>query len=159
MFIRGHGLNDNPESNYIMLESHEFGEKIFAPLLTEDDAFNSQPSLGNIAYRLPSIHDLLQVPDDFVQTYSSFTFWVTVLPNMDHGTEELICENTNNCKIVYYQGYTPRMHYISPPTVYFESWTQLWFDPKNTFYLIDDLKDDEMMFINAKIGGILLDFE
>ena len=24
MFIRGRGLNDNPESNYIMLESHEF---------------------------------------------------------------------------------------------------------------------------------------
>lgn len=48
-----------------MFESHEFGEKIFAPLLTEDDAFNSQPSLGNIAYRTPSITDLLQIPDDF----------------------------------------------------------------------------------------------
>jgi hypothetical protein len=65
MFIRGYGLNDNPESNYIMFESYEFGEKIFAPLLTEDDAFNSQPTLGNIAYRTPSITDLLQIPDDF----------------------------------------------------------------------------------------------
>lgn len=85
-----------------MFQSHEFGEKIFAPLLTEDDAFNSQPTLGNIAYRTPSITDLLQIPDDFAQTYSSFTFWITVLPNMDHGVEELECENTNNCKIIYY---------------------------------------------------------
>ena len=110
MFIRGRGLNDNPESNYIMLESHEFQEKIFAPLLTEDDAFNSQPSLGNIAYRLPSIHDLLQVPDDFVNTYGSLTFWVTVLPNMDHGVDELECQSSNNCKINFYRGYTPMMH-------------------------------------------------
>lgn len=78
---------------------------------------------------------------------------------MDHGVEELECKSSNNCKITYYQGYTPRMHYISPPTIYYESWTQLWFDPKNTFYLIEDLQDDEMHFINAKIGGILLDFE
>lgn len=48
-----------------MFESHEFEEKIFAPLLTENDAFNSQPTLGNIAYRTPSITDLLQIPDDF----------------------------------------------------------------------------------------------
>jgi hypothetical protein len=101
IFIRGNGFNDNPESNYIMLKSYEFDEKILAPLLTEDDAFNSQPGLGNVAYRLPSLHDLLSVPDDFVMSYSSMTFWVSVLPNMDHGTEELECSNSNYCKIIY----------------------------------------------------------
>lgn len=142
-----------------MLQSHEFDEKIFAPLLTEDDAFNSQPGLGNLAYRLPSLHSLLSVPDDFIIKYSTLTFWITVLPNMDHGTEELSCSNINNCKIVYRRDYTPRMHYISPPTLYYESWTQLWFDPKWTYFLIQDLLEDEMGFINAKVGGVLLDFE
>jgi hypothetical protein len=51
------------------------------------------------------------------------------------------------------------MHYLSPPIVYFESLTDLWFDPKWTYYLIEDLLEDEMSFINAKIGGVLLDFE
>jgi hypothetical protein len=142
-----------------MFESVEFEEKIFAPLLTEDDAFNSQPGLGNLAYRLPSLHDLLSVPDDFVMTYNTMSFYVTVLPNMDHGTEELECSHLNNCRITYQRSYTPRMHYISPPTVYFESMTDLWFDPKWTYYLIEDLLEDEMSFINAKIGGVLLDFE
>jgi hypothetical protein len=61
IFIKGNGLNDNPESNWVMLEPHDNpdGIKYFSPLLTEDDAFNSQPALGNIAYRLPSLHELL----------------------------------------------------------------------------------------------------
>lgn len=35
----------------------------------------------------------------------------------------------------------------------------MWFDPKSTNSLIEDLADDEMAFINAKVGGQLLDFE
>jgi hypothetical protein len=84
-----------------MLESKEFEEKIFAPLLTEDDAFNSVPGLGQLAYRLPALHDLLSVPDDFLMTYSSLTFYVSVLPNMDHGVEELTCKSQSNCRIIF----------------------------------------------------------
>jgi|TARA_B110000285_G_C15022117_1_gene562161 hypothetical protein len=51
------------------------------------------------------------------------------------------------------------MHYISPPVVYADSWTQVWFDPKSTNSLIEDLADDEMAFINMKVGGQLIDFE
>lgn len=43
--------------------------------------------------------------------------------------------------------------------VYFESMVELWFDPKRTPNLIKDLDQDEMQFINAKLGNSLLDFE
>jgi len=35
----------------------------------------------------------------------------------------------------------------------------VWFNPKNTMTLIEDLDGDELPFINAKIGGNLIDFE
>jgi hypothetical protein len=34
-----------------------------APLLSEDDAFNSHPMLGFITYRLPSLATIMGVPD------------------------------------------------------------------------------------------------
>jgi hypothetical protein len=43
--------------------------------------------------------------------------------------------------------------------VYYGSFTEVWFDPKDVPRLITDLASDEMQFINAKIGGSLLDFE
>ena len=43
--------------------------------------------------------------------------------------------------------------------VYYESTTYVWFDPKNTVDLIQDLDSDEYPFINVKLGGSLLDFE
>lgn len=100
-----------------------------APLLNEDDAFQSAPRLGYITYRIPSLHDLLQFHDDFLAPYDSMTFTLSI--QTPTGTR-LECTNSENCKIVYFKQYTPRMHYISPPVVYFESYTQLWFDPKST---------------------------
>jgi hypothetical protein len=35
----------------------------------------------------------------------------------------------------------------------------MWFDPKSTNNLIEDLAEDEMAFINAKVGNQLIDFE
>jgi hypothetical protein len=35
----------------------------------------------------------------------------------------------------------------------------MWFDPKSTNSLIEDLAEDEMAFINAKVGNQLIDFE
>jgi hypothetical protein len=43
--------------------------------------------------------------------------------------------------------------------VYYDSYTEVWFDPKYVTQLISNLDTDEMQFINAKIGGSLLDFE
>ena len=48
---------------------------------------------------------------------------------------------------------------MMPRVMYFESYTEVWFDPKYTNELIQDLVFDEMMFINTKVGGSLLDFE
>jgi hypothetical protein len=42
-----------------------------------------------ITYRLPALHDLLQVPDGFLNSYESYTFYLTVIPNMEHGVHEL----------------------------------------------------------------------
>jgi len=54
---------------------------------------------------------------------------------------------------------TPVIYYLSPPVVYFGSETEFWFDPKSTVQLIQELKADELQFINARIGGSLVDFE
>jgi hypothetical protein len=48
---------------------------------------------------------------------------------------------------------------LSPPVVYYDSETLIYFDPKSTMSLIKDLPTDEMAFINAKVGGVLMDFE
>jgi len=86
-----------------MFESSDFEGKIFAPLLTEDDAFTSSPILGSISYRIPSVHTLLNAPDEFINNDAwSYVFWITVMPNMDHGVEELECKDRNNCKIIFY---------------------------------------------------------
>jgi hypothetical protein len=55
--------------------------------------------------------------------------------------------------------YTPHIYYISPRVTYYDSYTTVVFNPKNTMNLIKDLDTDEFPFINAKVGGNLLDFE
>ena len=130
-------------------------------MLTEDDAFNSQALLGNIAYRLPSIEKLFGMPMEQFDTFQTLTFWVEVLANHDLVEEpvRMKCKSENRCRLVYTRHYTPMLHYISPPVVYHEAYTELWFDPKSTMSLISNLASDEMPFINARIQGSLLDFE
>jgi hypothetical protein len=130
-----------------------------APLLTEDDAFNSHPFLGNIAYRLPALDELIGVPMTYLSGYQSMTFTLSVESHDELGTETLACRTTNYCKITYYRAYTPVLYYIAPPIVYYESQVDVFFDPRSTTNLISDLEQDEMHFINAKIGESLLDFE
>lgn len=121
-----------------MLRSQEFPDQTLpCPALTEDDAFASQPLLGNIAYRLPSIPHLFGMPGEMFDTYHTMTFWVEVIANHDAvEPETLTCNNENNCKVVYHRSYTPVVHYLSPPVVYHEAMTDLWFDPKSTHHLI-----------------------
>jgi len=69
------------------------------------------------------------------------------------------CETASNCEIVYRRDHTPVIQYMMPKVMYFESYTEVWFDPKYTNELIQDLEFDEKMFINTKVGGSLLDFE
>ena len=132
-----------------------------APLLTEDDAFNSNPDSGFITYRLPSLTTLMGVPEEFVHQYDSLEFVLSISTDVLGSAAELKCGNGNNCRVRYRRPYTPVIYEINPPVVYQDSETLIYFDPKSTTSLIpaSDLLSDEMAFINAKIGGALLDFE
>jgi hypothetical protein len=55
--------------------------------------------------------------------------------------------------------YTPHIFYLSPRVTYYDSYTQIIFNPKNVLTLVKDLDADEMPFINSKVGGNLIDFE
>jgi hypothetical protein len=127
--------------------------------LTEDDAFNSNPKIGTIAYRIPSVYDLLGVSEAAVSPYQSMTFTLSVRKLVGDTMEKLSCKNTAYCKIVYKKSYTPIIYYIQPSVVYNGAHVQFWFDPKSTQSLVTDLLSDELPFINAKIGGSLVDFE
>jgi hypothetical protein len=63
IFIKSSELHELPALNYIYLRSREFNNAVLmAPLLDEDDAFNSNPTLGFITYRIPSPAELFGVP-------------------------------------------------------------------------------------------------
>ena len=70
-------------------------------MLSEDDAFNSNPDAGFITYRLPSLTTLMGVPDEFVHQYSTLTFVLTVNTIMGGSQMELECYEKNNCKVKY----------------------------------------------------------
>lgn len=48
---------------------------------------------------------------------------------------------------------------MSPPVVYYESYTEVWFDPKSTMGVIQNLKSGETPFAAAEIAGSKIDFE
>jgi hypothetical protein len=92
IFIKGVGLVDNPQANFVLFRSHEFpGVTLSAPMLSEDDAFNSQPLLGNIAYRVPAVSDLFGMPKDAFDHFSSLTFWIEVMAMHDLEPAHMKC--------------------------------------------------------------------
>ena len=97
IFIKGSGFSFDRTSNRIMLESKELGKTILAPLLTEEDAFNSNPVTGKLAYRLPSMPQLIGVGQEKFDQYYEMTFWLSV--STPDGV--LTCAFRDNCKIKY----------------------------------------------------------
>jgi hypothetical protein len=88
------GLAENPQSNIVLLKSvtAEFSDAtIQAPLLTEDDAFNSHTILGSIAYRLPAIDKLFGLPMNYFDEFQTLTFEVSLIANTDLGPVEIGC--------------------------------------------------------------------
>jgi len=75
------------------------------------------------------------------------------------GTYSVACADVAKCTVKYQRQYTPVLFDLAPPVVYFDSETTLIVDPKATPSLIEDLQPDAKHFINAKIGGALMDFE
>jgi hypothetical protein len=138
IFIKGVGLSDNAQSNTVVLKSLEFGSEVVSPPLTEDDAFGSQPALGSISYRVPALDTLFGVPMNFLDKYPTMTFTVSVIANKDTGPVTLACKagTESNCALVYRKTHTPVVYYLSPPVVYLDSITEVWFDPKYTPQLI-----------------------
>lgn len=61
--------------------------------------------------------------------------------------------------VKFHKSYTPVVFHLVPPVLYYESYTEVWFNPKSTLNLIRDLKSDEMAFVNTEIDGSKLDFE
>lgn len=131
-----------------------------APLLTEDDAFNSNTANGFINYRIPSVRELLNAPPNSLDTYSTLTFELFLYIN-DGEREPYFdyCHHRHLCRIYYRRHYTPVIFELQPPVVYHGGETYVHFDPKYTQNLNEDLATDEMQFINAKIGGARMDFE
>ena len=142
-----------------MLTYTKTGTKIPCPPLTEDDAFNSNPVAGTIAYRLPSLDELFGMNYDFFDQEERMDFILTLVAAHDLEDIELACKTESYCKVNYYRAYTPTVHYISPRVIYHEAYADFWFDPKSTTNLIQGLTADEMPFINARVSKALIDFE
>jgi len=160
IFIKGDGLMENPMANTPMLWSNDLNILVPCPPLNEDDAFNSNPILGFITYKLPSLPDLLQVEPEMLDQYDDMTFEMRLFVDNDLlGPQTLKCKTINNCLIKFRKDMTPLVYELAPPVVYLGSEVFVWFDPKSTHTLITDLASDEMPFINAKIGGNIIDFE
>jgi len=109
---------------------------------------------------MPPLTKVLGIPDRELDKYLSMTFDVFLFVNHDlYDPFESKCTSASKCVMTFRRSHTPIVYEVRPPVVYFDSVTSLWFDPKNTVDLITDLPKDEMHFINAKLGGSLMDFE
>ena len=58
--------------------SEDFQKELPAPLLTEDDAFGSQPQNGFITYRIPSVATLFGMPKEMFDSYQTMKFELIV---------------------------------------------------------------------------------
>jgi hypothetical protein len=130
-------------------------------MLTEDDSFNSQPLLGNIAYRIPAANDLFGWPMEALDTQHNLHFTVSILAAHELLEEprEITCKVARNCRLRYMRSYTPTLYYLSPRVVYHSAYADLWFDPRSTPGLITGLTEERMLFINARVSRALIDFE
>jgi hypothetical protein len=75
-----------------------------APPLTADDAFGSQPLLGSITYRLPSVDVLFGMPINYFDSYQTMSFEIRVIAeDPDLGPVPLRCAEGREglCTVVY----------------------------------------------------------
>lgn len=134
--------------------------KVPAPLLTADDAFNSNPAIGHIAYRLPSPYTLFGMTPDKFDKFQVMTFVLSVqVPSEEEEPIEIKCAVEAKCTIKYVRSYSPVLYFLNPPVVYKGSRTEFWFNPKSVMNAITITDEEEMPFVNAKIGGAIVDFE
>jgi hypothetical protein len=143
-----------------MFESEDFGVTLPAPMLSLDDSFNSNPAIGTLAYRLPTMQELFGLKREDFDNFWSMKFIVSIQYTEEDGTVvKAACANAAKCTIKYSKSYTPMIYYMSPPIVYKGSETDVWFNPKNIMNLIKDLEEEELPFVNLKVGEANTDFE
>ena len=160
IFIKGAGMADNSQSNIPVLYSHQFDYDLVSLPLSEDDSFNSHASLGHIAYRLPAIDELFALPYSYLDQYDVYEFTLYLYSYDDNGIpHKLRCQNTALCYIKYARITTPKVFWTIPRVVYADADVQLFMNPMSVPNLVSGVKSDDKAFINAKIGGMNLDFE
>ena len=77
--------------------------------------------------------------EKLLDTFDVITYTVSLLAIRATEPVTLECKNSNYCTIKFYRAYTPVLHYINPPVVFFDSETEFVFDPKSTTNTISDL--------------------
>jgi hypothetical protein len=129
-------------------------------MLSEDDQFNSNPAVGTIAYRLPSLSTLFGKPMEDFDDFDTMTFDLKVInPDIEGESVTLGCAVLTNCQVVYTRHYSPTVFYVNPPVVYSGAGVDIWFNPKSIMDLIVDLPTDDIPFINFKFNNALVNFE
>lgn len=125
IFIKSPEFNENPQLNQVYFTASEFNDiEIPGRPLDEDDAFNSNPLLGFIVYRLPSPHDLFGVASTDLESYEELNFYLSVkAPDIFGEEQHLKCTSSSRCRVRYHRTYTPVVFYISPPVLFYEAYT------------------------------------
>ena len=77
------------------MHSYDLNRDFTAPMLSEDDTFNSHPMLGFLTYRLPSVSTILGVSDDKLAKYQTmkFSLWISTRDSDLNGIKILRCSN------------------------------------------------------------------
>ena len=141
IFIKSPELNENTQLNRVYFTAAEFNDVVIpGPPLTEDDNFNSNPLLGFITYRIPPPHELFGVNASNLESYQELNFYVSVqAPDVFGEMRNLACITKDKCRVRFHRSYTPVVFYISPAVIFYESYTQVFFDPKSTMSLVQNL--------------------
>ena len=104
--------------------SFDLDREVVAPLLTDDDAFNSNPMVGHIAYRLPTPGQLFQVPEDLFDNFYDMKFRIKVrVPLLVKSKTsssflDLECGQLSRCEVKYRRNFSPVLYSLNPPVVY-----------------------------------------
>jgi hypothetical protein len=85
--------------------------------------------MGSISYRLPSITKLFNLPPESFDHLTKMNFIVSVHAPDEPTMNILHCPDEAKCKLTYQRDYTPTIFFISPRVTYFESVTEVWFNP------------------------------
>jgi hypothetical protein len=155
ILISGYYFNESPALNTPLLTTTDLGGTISrtGTALTEDDQFQSAPSMGKLSYSHPSIADLfnLDITDFEGYDYVDFT-----LSFVDSETADVLeCSTTSNCRVRYNWSYTPLLLYMSPPVMYPGMIATVALNAQSTM----SYKQDDAYPVDIRIDGELFDFD